>query len=783
MRSSRSIKSNIGKFVVHFGPYIFSLLLISVLQSTVAFPQQNSWTNTGGPYKGYPISIAAGSGGLVYVATQSGIYRSTDHGLTWSVLPPNPWTAHLSAVHSSSGNILVGPSGSLFMRTDDSLVYRSTDNGDTWSSLESSLSYTPVRFLVASSAGDIFALVDTMGILRSSDLGEHWSPIYAHVPISHVYSLLVDSTRLMIMRTDTCCYRSTDNGYSWLLCGAGGGDLLAIAPDRTLFSAVIIPQFWMIGPYSNVGLVFRSTDDGGHWTACVSIKTDRNLITISWHTGLTVSSSGSVYYTSTDSVYRSTDSGENWSAIPWNQMHLQDYSGALCSDGENNVYVGTQQCGLFRLRGEDTTCNLIPAGFSSVMVKTIATKSSGVIFTTVDSGVFRSTNNGQAWQKVLSGFGISYPSITAQIDSHGTIFAINQRQAGSGFLYRSTDNGAHWDSLGEHGSVLGISPGDILFQGYTHSASPIYRSTDDGDTWTQVPGIDTVGNLLYPLCFAFSPAGNLFAGSLASMVGVERSIDSGNTWVSFHEGLPSAGQTQGQDGGVRILGINSAGTIFAATDSGLYRSTNNGESWSEIDHGLPLTIRYYQYNPVTGGIYPLYILPEVNAIACNSAGHVYIGYGRGVFYSTNNGDTWIPFTQDETMNISMTALAFDQQGYLYGGRGGTIYRSSSSTTSVSKLPVNVAGQWRLEQNYPNPFNPTTTISFTIPAALGSQASIFVSLKIYDILGREVATLVSEKLSAGSYRRQWDAKTFSSGVYFYRMEAGSYSETKKLALVK
>ncbi len=83
----------------------------------------------------------------------------------------------------------------------------------------------------------------------------------------------------------------------------------------------------------------------------------------------------------------------------------------------------------------------------------------------------------------------------------------------------------------------------------------------------------------------------------------------------------------------------------------------------------------------------------------------------------------------------------------------------------------------LEQNYPNPFNPATTISFSLPS------KSFVSMKVFNVIGIEVATVVSEELPAGNYTMQWHADGLSSGVYFYRLQAGSFSETKKLILLK
>ena len=92
----------------------------------------------------------------------------------------------------------------------------------------------------------------------------------------------------------------------------------------------------------------------------------------------------------------------------------------------------------------------------------------------------------------------------------------------------------------------------------------------------------------------------------------------------------------------------------------------------------------------------------------------------------------------------------------------------------------------LSQNYPNPFNPITKIKYEIPgqSALGGRNdNPFVTLKVYDILGREVATLVNEEKPAGTYEVEFDGTSLPSGVYFYQLKAGNYSETKKMVLLK
>jgi hypothetical protein len=93
-------------------------------------------------------------------------------------------------------------------------------------------------------------------------------------------------------------------------------------------------------------------------------------------------------------------------------------------------------------------------------------------------------------------------------------------------------------------------------------------------------------------------------------------------------------------------------------------------------------------------------------------------------------------------------------------------------------------QFSLEQNYPNPFNPSTTIRYSIPASLNpSKGGTLVTLNVYDVLGNEVATLVNEEKPAGSYEVNFNAAELPSGVYFYELKAGSFTQTKKLILLR
>ena len=106
-----------------------------------------------------------------------------------------------------------------------------------------------------------------------------------------------------------------------------------------------------------------------------------------------------------------------------------------------------------------------------------------------------------------------------------------------------------------------------------------------------------------------------------------------------------------------------------------------------------------------------------------------------------------------------------------------ISSSLLGATGIQNLNNNIPKLFELSQNYPNPFNPSTNISFSLPS------KSFVSLKVFDLLGRQVASIVSEELPLGNYSRQWNAANMPSGVYFYRLEVGSFTETKKLILLR
>ena len=225
-------------------------------------------------------------------------------------------------------------------------------------------------------------------------------------------------------------------------------------------------------------------------------------------------------------------------------------------------------------------------------------------------------------------------------------------------------------------------------------------------------------------------------------------------------------QTNGPFGGtVNSLAINSNGDIFAGTDGdGVFRSSDNGDNWTQINAGLTNT--------------------KVRALAINSSGEIFVGTLSGVFRSTDNGDNWSPINTGLTQFDVVIAFAINSSGDIFAGTfgGGGLFRHVESPTAVEEISSSIPSSFALEQNYPNPFNPETIIRYQL------DRTAEVKLEIYNIVGERVTTLVDKKLSSGAYFVTWhgsDAlgRPVASGVYIYRLQTDSFVESKKMLLLR
>lgn len=363
--------------------------------------------------------------------------------------------------------------------------------------------------------------------------------------------------------------------------------------------------------------------------------------------------------------------------------------------------------------------------------------------------VFFSTNNGANWQETtLNGISVNSILIAGSKIFVGTdvtppySFSADSSW-GDGGVYYSTNNGTNWAFTGLYLKVVNCLAydGNIIYAGTRYAG--IYISSDNGGNWTQTP----LNNVyLYEM---ITKSNKIFAGTRYN--GIYVSSNSGTNWT----------QTSLNNKSVYALAENN-NTLFAGLDSlGVYFSTDNGVNWMQTSLNNK----------------------DVNSIVTYNNNIFASVFSDGVYYSSNNGSTWVLINQGFTGTVNVKCL-YIVNGYIFAGTAysGMWRRPLSDIIGIEKICTEIPTAYSLSQNYPNPFNPGTIIKFHI------KDSRFVTLKVFDILGKEVATLVNEKLQPGTYKVPFSINKFSndqitSGVYFYKLTAGDYIATKKMMLIK
>lgn len=332
-------------------------------------------------------------------------------------------------------------------------------------------------------------------------------------------------------------------------------------------------------------------------------------------------------------------------------------------------------------------------------------------------------------------------------------------------------NGGYWDRMayGVSGPVWGIT--DYVsnvyiagFFGWARYGEPLSGvGSWNGNSW------DSLRSGAGSFC-VIEYNGNIYVGGSFSMIG---GIAANN--IAMWNGSTWAPLGNGTNGNVFTLCVHGS-QIFAGgnfTTAGGISANNiaawNGSSWSHLLSGVDapvLALTDFGSKVIVGGDFT-----HAGSVTAN-----YIAAWDGYY------DTWTPIGSG--MNSSVFALTVFNNKLIAAGNFSMADSSNvgyiaqwNGPIGIKSISSEVPNKYSITQNYPNPFNPTTKIKFELPK------SSFTTLTVFDALGKEVATLVNEKLNAGSYEETWNASDFSSGIYFYRINAGEFTETKKMILVK
>ncbi len=393
------------------------------------------------------------------------------------------------------------------------------------------------------------------------------------------------------------------------------------------------------------------------------------------------------------------------------------------------------------------------------------------------------------------------------------IFAgFNGYSSNYGGIYRSTDNGDTWSAvdsgLVKNGkdtiNVLHLAAvGNTIIAGT--DSEGIFISTDNGDSWGQSNnGIADSTNQVLSITAIDTNNSKIYTS--AFWAGVFVSSDTGKSWQAINNGfrLNDLGKPADRIYAFGFMGIN----IYAFTGFGIYTSTNGGANWTidsliqgsgdygyaalgdvmfwgdgtrikrSTDYWKSWTYVMSPYDSIAGRV-TIYTLAAYKS-------KLIAGSGYGVYFSSDSGTTWFSLNDGwKYQPVYVYSFAINNN-YLFAGTDQGIWRIplSQIVTGIEKPEENLPANYSLQQNYPNPFNPITTINYQLPK------SGFVTLKVYDMLGRLVKTLVDENKTAGNYSVQFNGSTLASGVYVYQLTIYNgqlsgkvYSSAKKLVLLK
>jgi hypothetical protein len=640
------------------------------------------------------------------------------------------------------------------------------------------------------------------GIYRSTDGGKHWSQV-AHdnnsTPITSFAKL-----RDTIIGISLAPVKSGDGGATWITAENVGYGNTIISTDSGLFIGTSGSQHW------HNYAVMRSTDGGLNWYGAGLIEN----ITV-----YALAASGGVLIAGTNhGIYLSTNWGGLWSTPTTGFGDVPVRS--LFSNGAS-VFAGTSGSGIFVSTDNGGNWSSRNSGLTDLSVLSIAGDGTN-LFAGTTEGVFLSSDGGMNWQARTNG--IENVPINV-LDAHSGLVIAGTDGNGS---FRSTDDGITWKRVGFYECYVNKMrvSGNVVIasvvDGVGYRPEPLYRSSDQGNSWTPVAP-ELKGKYLSDV---FVENGSFYVSTDS---GIFSSSDSGLTWHNFETSLGNRYFAWLAKHGRFLIADNQdqyPDTIFISSDSGqswhalngfqttgfpegcvvfpndstvvlnVYDpaiqphtivSTDWGTTWATIYQGYIGPLMYRDNFLYLGSIYGSYLGGDWNI--SNLPGYIgIIYYGNNIFISSSRydgtlrsrdgGASWSLINYGLPADDITGPIAMTDDYLLLPTREHGIWRRPISDFVTSVPPsVSVPRKFQLLPNFPNPFNPTTTISYALPH------SGFVSLSVFNILGQQIALLVNGLQQVGYHDVTFNSDGLTSGIYFYRIQAGEFVQIRKMLLIR
>ncbi len=727
---------------------IFKLIILLFLLIQKLFAQ-DFWQPVN-LYGGEVIGIIYNHSGA-FALRQDNVFRSVDFGQTWNKVGAEDFFSFLTCINSSEG---FGP---VFVGMERGGIWWTTNNGASWEVDPLFVSpqgqWATVSFIGINASGNVFASTVLDGHFRSNNNGQTWSSfvIQGLGPFDGVTGYAFKNSGTIFVSTSAGVFRSLDDGNTWSnVLGGMIVNSITSTPSENLF----------IGTRDNG--IFMSSDNGTSWVQRNNGLAGHNISTVK-------SSSQGALMAATwgNGVYSSVNNGASWTQ---QTLSPEKYVNDVAFTVTSTMFAGGLN-GIYSTTNSGTNWTSTNTGMRLNLINSVETKNGNKIFVAGRWNIYYSSDNGLGWQIRDNGITEDYNITSMTANNNGDLLASTRKGGGQSFsakVFRTTNDGNQWTDITsnlENNIITRIFGfGNILtvITSPTSTSFKVFTSTNSGTNWALKMQRSTV---LFRDAF-MNTNGHLFVHlqDFFSNDSLLRSTDSGNNWMS----LPAAVESFARIRSIAVSRFNN--NLFAIRGTLFRFSTDNGESWGG-DNPVPWLSSLLAITKMA--------ITPLNGVFCGTNNY-------GVFTSTDLGLSWtnkssgIPFYFNGTRNVYLTisTFAFDDAGFIYASTlEDGLFKSNVSTVSVAQISGSFPSKFSLGQNYPNPFNPETNIKFQISKFAD------VNLTVFDILGRETAALVNKQLSPGTYELQWDASNYPSGIYYYRLQAGDFSETKKMILLK
>ncbi len=671
--------------------FIFAVVFVLAFSFSAA---RSQWIPTNGPEPS--LILSAGTAGNIFLAGTDlyGPYRSTDSGLSWTSIPLGVSPFQRPQVFS------ITQIGRYTLAGSSDFIFRSTDSGLTWT-LPDSERFGSANFSrLLSLNGSVYAIAyfnEETGIFRSTDSGSTWKWEKLNLGYyTRIFEMCVVDTQIVVS-TDSSFYYLDDRAASWKPMPRG---------PTSLGSPISSIGHYL---FAGGGLgIARTSDLGKTWTICDSVKSD--------YFSLFYSDSSGIYSVrSKGRIFHSSDSGNTWLETDAGLTAEEIYS--LQSHG--SMLIAATDLGIFRSSDAGHSWVASNNGMPMPEVSSVLVNDSQLFALSPRSGAFFSSDYGNHWKNVSYALGANGYRFSALVQVGNRVFL-----SSTFATYSTQDQGQSWStqpskiqvaSFGLHGSTLlaGCYDGVI-------------RSTDSGRTW----GDTTI--FLFPNVGHTEVNGFAFSGSMAFIAtdgGVGVSSDDGRTWgLTLNWPQPY----------VHSVAADHY-AVYAATQRGLYRSTDSGQHWSRADAS-------FNYGYADTSVRALSIVD----------GNVFASTDYDVYVSRDHGERWISAGSGlaavaESFAVSKTDLFAGTSHGVWRRPLSEIIRPES-VRSPEATPTSITC-------YPNPLVSAVTIM------LNSDVASHVDIAIVNSLGVEAAHVFSGAVKAGLSSFRWQAPIgLPAGVY-------------------